>query len=50
MRSQWGREGANKLWVAQNYSVMWVPMRHTTVYELDPADGTLRWHLDPDQR
>ena len=43
------REGANKLWVAQSYSVMWYPMRHTTVYELDPDDGTLRWHLDPDQ-
>jgi ribosome-associated toxin RatA of RatAB toxin-antitoxin module len=43
------REGANKLWVAQSYSVMWYPMHHPTVYELDPDDGVLRWHLDLDQ-
>jgi len=43
------REGGNKLWVAQNYSVMWYPMRHTTVYELDPVDGRLSWHLDLEQ-
>ena len=42
------REGAT-LWVAQHYSVMWYPLRHTTVYELDPADGRLSWHLDLEQ-
>jgi ribosome-associated toxin RatA of RatAB toxin-antitoxin module len=43
------REGGNRLWVAQRYSVLWYPMRHTTVYELDPDDGRLSWHLDPDE-
>ena len=43
------REGANKLWVAQSYSILWYPMHHTTVYELDPGDGRLSWHLDTDQ-
>jgi len=43
------RRVANKLWVAQSYSVLFYPMRHTTVYELDPADGKLAWHIDLEQ-
>jgi coenzyme Q-binding protein COQ10 len=42
------RAGAT-FWVAQHFSVMWYPLRHTTVYELDPADGRLSWHLDLDE-
>jgi coenzyme Q-binding protein COQ10 len=43
------REGWSRLWVAQNYSVLWYPLRHTTVYELEPGDGRLSWHLDPQE-
>ena len=38
-----------KLWIAQSYSVFFYPLHHTTVYELDPADGVLAWHLDLDE-
>jgi ribosome-associated toxin RatA of RatAB toxin-antitoxin module len=41
------REGA-KLWVAQKFRVLFYPMRHTTVYQLEPGDGRLAWRLDPD--
>ncbi|HKC50685.1 MAG TPA: SRPBCC family protein [Myxococcota bacterium] len=41
------REGA-QLWVAQKFSVLFYPMRHTTVYQLDASDGRLAWRLDPD--
>lgn len=41
------REGAT-LWVEQKFSVLFYPMRHTTVYSLDPADGLLGWRLDPE--
>lgn len=39
------REGA-QLWVEQKFSVLLYPMRHTTVYELEPNDGRLAWRLD----
>jgi coenzyme Q-binding protein COQ10 len=42
------REGA-KLWVAQRFSVLFYPMRHTTVYELEPSGGRLAWRLDPSE-
>jgi ribosome-associated toxin RatA of RatAB toxin-antitoxin module len=41
------REGA-RLWVEQRFSILFYPMRHTTVYQLDPGDGRLAWRLDPD--
>ena len=41
------REGA-RLWVQQEFSVFFYPMRHTTVYQLDPGDGRVGWRLDPD--
>jgi ribosome-associated toxin RatA of RatAB toxin-antitoxin module len=40
------REGA-ALWVEQRFSVLLYPMRHTTVYHLDPGQGRLGWRLDP---
>jgi polyketide cyclase/dehydrase/lipid transport protein len=42
------REGAS-LWVAQKYRVWLYPMRHTTVYRLDPDAGRLEWRLDTDE-
>jgi carbon monoxide dehydrogenase subunit G len=40
------REGA-RAWVAQKFRVWFYPMRHTTVYQLEPGDGRLAWRLDP---
>jgi ribosome-associated toxin RatA of RatAB toxin-antitoxin module len=39
------RQGA-KLWVAQKFRVLLYPMRHTTVYQLEPNAGRLDWRLD----
>ncbi|MFI5314449.1 MAG: SRPBCC family protein [Myxococcota bacterium] len=39
------REGS-KLWVAQRFSLFFYPMRHTTVYQLEPGAGRLAWRLD----
>jgi ribosome-associated toxin RatA of RatAB toxin-antitoxin module len=41
------RDGA-KLWVQQKFSVWFYPMRHTTVYTLEPDEGRVAWQLDPD--
>ncbi|HXZ84393.1 MAG TPA: SRPBCC family protein [Myxococcota bacterium] len=41
------REGP-RLWVAQKYRVWLYPMRHTTVYQLEPELGRLEWRLDTD--
>jgi len=41
------REGG-KLWVTQKFRVLFYPMRHTTVYQLEPGDGRLAWRLDGD--
>ena len=37
-----------KAWVEQHYSVMLVPLSHTTIYDLAPRDGRLSWSLDED--
>ncbi|HTO55807.1 MAG TPA: SRPBCC family protein [Myxococcota bacterium] len=42
------RRDGEKLWVAQKFRVWFYPLRHTTVYQLDPNDGRLDWRLDPD--
>jgi ribosome-associated toxin RatA of RatAB toxin-antitoxin module len=39
------REGA-RAWVAQKFRVWFYPMRHTTVYQLEPGTGRLAWQLD----
>jgi carbon monoxide dehydrogenase subunit G len=39
------RDGA-KLWVEQRYSILLVPLAHTTIYDLAPRDGRLSWSLD----
>jgi hypothetical protein len=41
------REGP-RLWVEQRFRVLLYPMRHTTVYQLEPSDGRLAWQLDLD--
>jgi ribosome-associated toxin RatA of RatAB toxin-antitoxin module len=41
------REGA-RAWVAQKFRVWFYPMRHTTVYQLEPGAGRLGWKLDPE--
>jgi uncharacterized protein YndB with AHSA1/START domain len=40
------RRAGAKLWVEQRYTIMLMPFGHTTIYELDPRDGLLRWSLD----
>jgi hypothetical protein len=35
-----------KLWVEQRYSILLVPLAHTTIYDLSPRDGRLTWRLD----
>jgi carbon monoxide dehydrogenase subunit G len=43
-----GRRAGTKLWVEQHYSIGFVPLAHTTIYELAPGDGRLSWQLDGD--
>jgi len=40
------RRAGAKLWVEQRYSIMLLPLAHTTIYDLDPRDGRLSWNLD----
>lgn len=40
------RRDGPRLWVAQRFSVMFVSMGHTTIYDLDARDGRLAWQLD----
>jgi ribosome-associated toxin RatA of RatAB toxin-antitoxin module len=40
----------NALRVEQHYRVMFVPMQHTTVYQLDASEGRIDWRLDPETR
>ncbi len=42
------REG-DQIWVRQRFSVMFVDMRHTSVYDLAPRAGELRWALDKEE-
>jgi coenzyme Q-binding protein COQ10 len=42
------RDG-QKLWVAQKFRIWFYPMRHTTVYQLDPGEGRLDWQLAADE-
>ncbi len=40
------RADGAKLWVEQRYSVLFVPLAHTTIYDLAPRAGRLSWRLD----
>jgi coenzyme Q-binding protein COQ10 len=40
------RRDGPRLWVAQKFSVMFVSMGHTTIYDLATGDGRLSWRLD----
>lgn len=40
------RRQGDQIWVRQRFSVMFVGMRHTSVYDLAPRAGELRWALD----
>jgi carbon monoxide dehydrogenase subunit G len=42
------REGRRQ-WVQQSFRILMTPMRHTTIYELDPVHGKLSWELDLQQ-
>ncbi len=42
------REGG-QIWVRQRFSVLFVGMRHTSVYDLEPLAGELRWALDKEE-
>lgn len=44
--SEVARRQGDQVWVRQRFSVMFVGMRHTTVYDLAPRAGELRWALD----
>jgi ribosome-associated toxin RatA of RatAB toxin-antitoxin module len=45
-KTQVARRDGSRMWVAQQFSVMFVSMGHTTIYELDAGDGRLTWQLD----
>jgi uncharacterized protein YndB with AHSA1/START domain len=40
------RRAGAQLWVEQRYRIMFVPLAHTTIYDLAPGDGRLSWRLD----
>ena len=44
------RRSGDRQWVRQNYSIMFRNMQHTTIYNLDPAQGRLEWELDLTQK
>jgi ribosome-associated toxin RatA of RatAB toxin-antitoxin module len=43
------RRQGDQVWVRQRYSVMFVSLRHTSVYDLAPRAGELRWALDKEE-
>ncbi len=43
------RRDGERMWVRQDFKVMLVGMRHTTVYDLEPKSGQLAWNLDLEQ-
>jgi uncharacterized protein YndB with AHSA1/START domain len=43
------RRDGRRQWVEQRFRILLSPMRHTTVYELDPRSGRLSWELDLEQ-
>jgi len=45
-KTQVARREGPRLWVAQQFSILFVSMGHTTIYDLDTRDGRLSWHLD----
>ena len=49
-RTRITRRNGSKMWVHQNYRVVFVGMEHTTIYDLDPRFGQLSWALDPTQK
>ena len=42
------REG-DQVWVRQSFSVMFVGLKHTSIYDLAPRAGELRWALDDEE-
>jgi ribosome-associated toxin RatA of RatAB toxin-antitoxin module len=40
------RRDGRRQWVQQDFRIVMTGMRHTTIYELDPAHGKLSWELD----
>jgi len=42
------RDGQRR-WVKQSFRILLTPLRHTTIYELDPLRGRLSWELDLEQ-
>jgi hypothetical protein len=42
------RDGQRR-WVQQSFRILLTPLRHTTIYELDPLRGRLSWQLDLEQ-
>ncbi len=47
--SEIARREGDQIWVRQRFSVMFIGMRHTSVYDLAPRAGELRWVLDKDE-
>lgn len=45
-KTQVAKRDGSRLWIAQQFKVMFVSMGHTTIYELDSRDGRLSWQLD----
>lgn len=40
------RRDGERMWVEQQYRILFRAMAHTTIYELDPRAGRLGWQLD----
>ena len=47
--SEISRREGDQIWVRQRFSVLFIGMRHTSVYDLAPRAGELRWALDKDE-
>jgi ribosome-associated toxin RatA of RatAB toxin-antitoxin module len=47
--SEIARREGDQVWVRQHFSVLFVDMRHTSVYDLAPRAGELRWALDKEE-
>ena len=43
------RREDGRMWVRQDYRVVFFDLKHTSIYDLEPARGSLRWSLDLEQ-
>ncbi len=43
------RRESGRMWVRQDYRVVFADLKHTSIYDLEPASGSLRWVLDLEQ-